>query len=171
MSRLWVVLLPTLLLTLGIDWLGAQITNSAYTGQFHVHFNSGPQLAHPADHSALTFLGNLVFLQTIAVPVFGTNGPLWSLAFEFWYYVLFPLAVAAIRASPVRWLARAGYLILFLCLLWMLPAPLLLSGLIWLMGVAVWLVSKLEWIKRSADAFFGNGVGLRCLSPRWSESS
>src|SRR5207302_10791525 len=26
-----------------------------------------------------------------AVPAFGTNGPLWSLAFEFWFYALYPL--------------------------------------------------------------------------------
>lgn len=31
-----------------------------------------------------------MFLQTRFTPVFGSNGPLWSLFNEFWYYVLFP---------------------------------------------------------------------------------
>jgi peptidoglycan/LPS O-acetylase OafA/YrhL len=50
--------------------------------------------------SALTLpvlLGNLAFLQTIAVAPFGSNGPLWSLAFEFWYYIWFPALVVLVR--------------------------------------------------------------------------
>jgi peptidoglycan/LPS O-acetylase OafA/YrhL len=39
---------------------------------------------------------NAFFLQTIAGPTFGSNGPLWSLAYEWWYYVLFPLVLAAL---------------------------------------------------------------------------
>ncbi|WP_424363838.1 acyltransferase family protein [Methylocystis parvus] len=30
-------------------------------------------------------------LQSLVFPHFGTNGPLWSLACEFWYYIAFPL--------------------------------------------------------------------------------
>src|SRR6202030_1593882 len=41
------------------------------------------------------FLGNLFFVQTILCRTFGSNGPLWSLANEFWYYVLFPLGLFA----------------------------------------------------------------------------
>lgn len=33
-------------------------------------------------------LGNLMFLQGISVPSFGGNDPLWSLAYEAWFYVL-----------------------------------------------------------------------------------
>jgi peptidoglycan/LPS O-acetylase OafA/YrhL len=29
------------------------------------------------------FLGNFLFLQSIVSPVFGSNGPLWSLSYEF----------------------------------------------------------------------------------------
>jgi ribosome recycling factor len=31
-------------------------------------------------HLPATFIGNLLFLQTVAVPTFGSNTPLWSLA-------------------------------------------------------------------------------------------
>lgn len=43
-------------------------------------------------------LGNLVFLQGLVTPPFGSNGPLWSVAYEFWYYIWF----------PALWLARRG---------------------------------------------------------------
>jgi len=50
-------------------------------------------------------LENLGFVQTVSVPVYGTNGPLWSLANEFWYYVMFSLiAVAAIQRRWHAWL-------------------------------------------------------------------
>lgn len=49
------------------------------------------------ERSLLTLLGNLAFLQTPAgtlgnlVVPFAGNGPLWSLSFEFWYYLALPL--------------------------------------------------------------------------------
>ncbi|MET0461561.1 MAG: acyltransferase [Chitinophagaceae bacterium] len=43
------------------------------------------------DHSFTTLLGNLLFVQETYVPIFGSNGPLWSLKFEWWFYMLYPL--------------------------------------------------------------------------------
>jgi peptidoglycan/LPS O-acetylase OafA/YrhL len=43
-----------------------------------------------ADHGWLTGLGNLAFVMTSYVPVWGTNGPLWSLKFEWWFYMIYP---------------------------------------------------------------------------------
>jgi peptidoglycan/LPS O-acetylase OafA/YrhL len=39
----------------------------------------------------ITLLGNLAFLMNTYVPVFGCNGPLWSLKFEWWFYMIYPL--------------------------------------------------------------------------------
>jgi peptidoglycan/LPS O-acetylase OafA/YrhL len=39
----------------------------------------------------LTLLGNLAFLMKTYVPVFGCNGPLWSLKFEWWFYMIYPV--------------------------------------------------------------------------------
>ena len=90
MSRLWVVLIPALLLTLFWDKLGCSIAPGGYHGDYCELYHSGPTTLIPADWSIATFFGNAFFLQTILVPCFGTNGPLWSLANEFWYYLLFP---------------------------------------------------------------------------------
>ena len=83
-SRLYVVLIPALLVVFVCDSIGPMLSG----GQFWYasvlpHFNSAP---FSASISAKIFLGNLLFLQTILVPPFGSDGPLWSLANEFWYY-------------------------------------------------------------------------------------
>jgi peptidoglycan/LPS O-acetylase OafA/YrhL len=39
----------------------------------------------------VTLLGNLAFVMNTYVPVFGCNGPLWSLKFEWWFYMVYPL--------------------------------------------------------------------------------
>jgi peptidoglycan/LPS O-acetylase OafA/YrhL len=39
----------------------------------------------------VTALGNLAFVMNTYVPVFGCNGPLWSLKFEWWFYMIYPL--------------------------------------------------------------------------------
>ena len=39
---------------------------------------------------------NLLFLQSIAVPTVITNGPLWSLAWEFVLYLVFPIALGIV---------------------------------------------------------------------------
>ena len=93
LTRLWIVIIPTLILTLLLDNIGIQLTKGiGYDGQYYQMYDFGPYSSVGVDHSFLTLLGNLGFLQTIFVPAFGSNGPMWSLANEFWYYVIFPLA-------------------------------------------------------------------------------
>ncbi len=43
------------------------------------------------NHSSSTIFGNLFFLMRFYTPVFGTNGPLWSLAYEWWFYMFYPV--------------------------------------------------------------------------------
>ena len=97
LARLWTVLIPCLVLTAALDLFTIELTRSSfYAGELNF-YNSGP--AGPVDLSPLALIGNILFLQTILVPVFGSNGPLWSLANEFWYYVAFPMIYFA---SPQR---------------------------------------------------------------------
>ncbi|MDE2301565.1 MAG: acyltransferase [Sphingomonadales bacterium] len=101
LTRLGIVLLPALLLTGALDTLGLH--------GLHLPLYAGRTGAHSltenvaATLGSWVFVGNLVFLQTIAVPPFGSNGPLWSLAWEFCYYLWFPalvLSLARRRPSP-----------------------------------------------------------------------
>lgn len=140
MTRLWIVLVPALLLTALWDHLGSALTGSSfYSGGMGNIYNSGP-LNDPSQYSVETFVGNLAFLQTIAVPTFGSNGPLWSLANEFWYYLLFPLLYYPIAGKgSVK--ATVASLVLALAICAVLPGWLLTAGLIWLFGVAAFVVS------------------------------
>jgi peptidoglycan/LPS O-acetylase OafA/YrhL len=146
LSRLWIVLIPALLLTamcdhLGIAWGGARF----YDGLLYAVYNSGPALDTGGAHLELaTFFGNLFFLQTIISPIFGSNGPLWSLANEFWYYLLFPLLyVAVTRRTPISMMANLVALVA-LCIF--LGISMVLSGLIWLMGAGAYFMYEKKWL-------------------------
>lgn len=90
LSRLWVVLLPALILTMVLDAMllawWPHVLDLA-------HIESWRCIPHDGllQHDWVTLWGNVLFLQTVYVPIFGSNGPLWSLAYEAWYYLLFPL--------------------------------------------------------------------------------
>lgn len=140
LTRLWVVLVPALVLTVALDWIGTHVlAGDLYLGRADPGlYGSVPDVRHFAEnHSLPTFFGNLFFVQNgILVNVYGVNGPLWSLANEFWYYVLFPLGYAALRPGgrPAGRLLCAG---LGIALCRVLPADVLLYGLTWLLGVCV----------------------------------
>jgi peptidoglycan/LPS O-acetylase OafA/YrhL len=110
--RLWVVLVPCLLLGVMWDLVGWHLgrTSAIYNGL-------GVDSVVSDMHVALTapvFFGNLFFLQTIHFPTLGTNGPLWSLSHEFWFYILFPMGVfAVLRRTKLmhRLLCAGGFLL------------------------------------------------------------
>jgi len=116
-ARLYTVLIPALLLTATVDTLGNQWSSSA-------------------DGWRAFFL-NLFFLQTILGPYYGTNVPLWSLSFEWWFYVLFGLAVFVYASPSIVQRSVAGLFVLLVVYLlffvshnkWVLVSlPLWLSG-------------------------------------------
>ena len=76
-TRLLIVVVPALVLTFVLDRIGLALTDGAgYDGSLYWMYVSGPAPSEPLDHTLVTFLGNIAFLQMIAVPVFGTNGPM-----------------------------------------------------------------------------------------------
>ena len=136
MTRLWIVLAPALVLTAFWDKLGILLAGSSfYSGGLVALYRSGPS-PDPSQFSAVTFLGNLAFLQTILVPTFGSNGPLWSLANEFWYYLIFPLFFCGL-AGGASFPSKVIYTAFALTLCFILPRILVLYGVIWLFGVVV----------------------------------
>jgi peptidoglycan/LPS O-acetylase OafA/YrhL len=119
-SRLYVVLIPGLLFGLLWDKTGSSLFAS--TGVYaHPMENFGGSVALN-QLTAGNFFGNLFFLQTIICPTFGSNGPLWSLSNEFWYYVLFPMALFA----GLAWVKKS--------LRWAIPLTLLSGGLAGFLG-------------------------------------
>ncbi|HEV3109595.1 MAG TPA: acyltransferase [Candidatus Binataceae bacterium] len=101
--RLWLVLLPALILTAAWDNLGLRF------------FGAASRSPNFGSDSAATFVGNLMFLKKVATPTFGNNYPLWSLAYEFWYYVAGPLLIFACAAESTLlagWLGLSALVIL-----------------------------------------------------------
>jgi peptidoglycan/LPS O-acetylase OafA/YrhL len=102
LTRLWAVLVPTLLVVLVVDALGRHFAGDSiyYLGTAIFHGVAPSTSAH--ELSIGVAVGNVFFLQGHWVHTFGTDGPLWSLGYEFWYYLLFPLLLALWDARALR---------------------------------------------------------------------
>jgi peptidoglycan/LPS O-acetylase OafA/YrhL len=129
-SRIYLVLIPALLLTLALDGAGRALFSDAGVYDwplFQGHF------------SATLFFANCLSLQGIAADFFGTNGPLWSLACEFWYYITFPLLLLPFTRTYTP-AVRFGGFTLGLVLTLALAAPekswFGFGFLLWAMGAA-----------------------------------
>ena len=131
LSRIWVVLIPALVIGGMLDVLSLNLSRFPYSAL-------GPTILGNDFAGRLTplaFVGNILFLQRLLVPLFGSNTALWSLANEFWYYLWFPalvgLAVRRVALAPS--LAAAASLIAF---------PSLLPGFAcWLCGAGLYAAS------------------------------
>lgn len=136
LTRLWVVLIPALLVTAIVDAVGRSMRplSDVYRGS-PAYYGVAP--IHPNNHDGwIVLLGNAGFLQSIRVPTFGTNGPLWSLAYEAVYYALFPLAcLLLLRSSPLAGRLLCG--LLFTAIALLAGKTVLALGLPWLLGVAI----------------------------------
>lgn len=134
--RLWIVLLPGLLLAALWDFIGLHLQRPGaillYTGLSGDHLSLD---IRPSFHLS-AWLGNLFFLQTIRVPIFGSSSPLWSLANEFWYYLLFPLALLVLRKTTPP-LQRILYAALFALLALFVKSGIMLLFPVWLLGTAL----------------------------------
>lgn len=132
--RLQLVLLPALLLCWFWDATGIHLFSPSPT---YLGTSGIPVLGYNvANWSNLhIFLGNLAFLQTLLVPPFGSNNPLWSLANEFWYYVLFPCLVLLLAPGSSRRRRLIAGIVLVAVALFI--GPMLAGFFIWLLGVAL----------------------------------
>ena len=104
-SRLYVVLLPALLIGGLWDMAGLSLFGISY-GTALIPVSVRLDFGH--------FFASFFFLQEIVLPPFGSNQPLWSLAYEAWYYAMFPLLLLLILKR--RTLRSSVFLALLLAL-------------------------------------------------------
>jgi peptidoglycan/LPS O-acetylase OafA/YrhL len=118
LARLWSVVLPALLLTVCLNAIGLRIA----PGHYH-------ELPAPPIVASALFVNQLWFLNISP----WSNGPFWSLGFEFWYYVFY--ACIAFLRGRMRILAATGTaLVMGPKILLMLP--------IWLLGAHLYFRRK-----------------------------
>lgn len=127
LSRLWIVVIPSILFTLVVDIYFYNQTNAYLT----TTTNSFPR-AELYSIEFITLLGNIFFLQEIYYPTFGSNGPLWSLSYEFWYYMMFFFLFSALK--NLFQIKALPFFVSFLVILIWLPNELSILFPLWLMG-------------------------------------
>ena len=137
MTRLYIVLMPALVLggivdAAGLHFFGLKGIYGGGAGSHTITYAVKDHL------SFATLLGNYAFLQTILVPTLGSNGPLWSLANELWYYIAFPALLFTVLPH-VKLPYRIVHFVLLIAVisLMALGPGIALLGLVWLMGVAI----------------------------------
>jgi peptidoglycan/LPS O-acetylase OafA/YrhL len=137
--RLYVVLLPGLLLGALCDLVGIHFFNQ--TGIYSAPLAQFGDVSPAQQLNMSSFVGSLLFLQTRFTTVLGSNGPLWSLFNEFWYYVLFPVLIAVVLSARRRSIMIVVYVGVAICAAWILGGA--LSGfIVWLAGGCVALTSR-----------------------------
>jgi peptidoglycan/LPS O-acetylase OafA/YrhL len=133
-TRLYIVLIPALLLTTFWDYYGifAFGTSNIYGGLGSSVLPDGIM----SQIGAQVFIGNALFLQNIFVPSFGSNAPLWSLNYELWYYILLPLLLTVLWKDTLLW-RKCLCLVLAAIIIILIPIVMLKYFSIWLMGLVI----------------------------------
>jgi peptidoglycan/LPS O-acetylase OafA/YrhL len=96
--RLYPPLGAALVITFVADAIGSHFYPGMYTGTSTV-------LSLGGDHTPTiaSFFGTLTFMQGFVTKVFGSNDPLWSLAYEGFFYLMYPLVLGLDqRLGPVK---------------------------------------------------------------------
>ena len=143
LARLWVVLIPALGVGYFLDSWGIILFNTPfYIGDsVPIYWNVSERLG------IQNLICNIFFIQTIACQPLGTNGVLWSLANEFWYYVIFPLLTLAMYGNFPKKL-RAAYFGLALVIMVFVGWKIIFLFPIWLMGAAITMAPQALFTKR-----------------------
>ena len=87
-KRIYPPFLFAVILTFILDIIGTHLGYSIYySGTTNELINKNVT----NNHDIVNFIGNLFFLETNKIGIWGTNGPSWSLKFEWWFYLLYPV--------------------------------------------------------------------------------
>ena len=130
-SRIYTVLVPALLLGGVLDFVGIMFFNGSEIYTNADKYDIGTRFESNLNWT--TFIGNIMNMQGILVYRFGSNLPLWSLANEWWYYIMFGLLVEAYKSRYTVWRSAGVYIFVIFCL-WGFPLKITLWFSIWLIG-------------------------------------
>lgn len=147
-TRLYIPFLPALMLTYVLDLAGSTWFQAVGFWD-HTHPMLVQKVNAPAFASMLsgdTLLGNALMLQHYVVTPLGSNQPLWTISAEFWFYVVFLLAVLAVTLArgTAGWLLAVVALGAAFALLG--PKFVVLLGL-WCIGLAIAFIPPARWQK------------------------
>ncbi len=128
LARLYSVVVPAIILTFTLDCVGSMVAPALYDGWWCQW-----------DNPMWRAVANLLFVNELwfsSVRPF-SNGPFWSLGFEFWYYIVFGLAYY-MKGWARYFTTGAALLIAGPKIMLLLP--------VWLLGVLAWRVVRLNTV-------------------------
>ena len=145
-SRIYMVFPLSLLSGLLFDWIGYLHFNQTgvYTNKLQlatVNFNISERIGLD------TFIANFFMLQNVSTYPLGSNGPLWSLANEWWYYLYFPLIILSFSYKSTYKQAICVIAVIGLSIMMYNSnehGNMLFSFSIWIIGTCLWFA---EFIK------------------------
>jgi len=138
-------LYPVLFMGLGLTWAcdGLGLHYFGEQGLYSMEYVSSSILhSYEEQRNWSCFLGTLAMTQNILTPIYGSNAPLWSLAYEFWFYLLWPMILYLIWGrfrSRMLAVIGIGALAIFL------PGSILMYFLLWLLGAMIPLLRLPSW--------------------------
>jgi peptidoglycan/LPS O-acetylase OafA/YrhL len=102
-------------------------------------------------HEGFTAIMNLTFMMGTWAPSWGTNEPLWTLHFEWWFYMIYPLLWLVAKRSAI---GATAFVVVLAAAGWLAQAAGASAAIIFLADV---LVSLLGWWMGGilADAYTG----------------
>lgn len=176
LTRLWVVLIPALLITFMVGELLVWYVPETLTGKYDDIWHSGPNADTYSD-SLITLFGNLLFLQGIFTPIYGVNGPLWSLANEFWYYMVFPMLLISMGLMPKYSSPLLSILVSILALVIFnyMPMSMRYGFVYWCFGVGLYFVllkvksNNVTWLISTGVIFFTSLLFAKLKSTQYGE--
>lgn len=139
LSRLWMVLIPVLIFGFIFDYI--RVT---YYLQDDYSFNSQ------------TFFGNLFFMQGILTKTYGSNGALWSLSYEWWFYMFFPfLYISVYNLSKDKKIAllNAIILLVLVSIISIFNQKIIIYFGVWLLGGLSYFILK-KYLKSKVKYFY-----------------
>ena len=139
LARLWSVAVPALILTIFFDQAGRPLNPEAYAAWWYEDERPFLRVA-----ASLTFTNEIWFNSIRPF----SNGPYWSLGYEFWYYAIF--GAFAFLGGWKRYALVAG--------LALVAGPkILLLFPVWMLGVATYYVTKRTNLSVLAGALLFGG--------------
>ncbi|MDX8408960.1 MAG: acyltransferase family protein [Mariprofundales bacterium] len=127
-ARLWSVAIPALLFTYFADSVGHWLEPGLYSADWY--YDNNPILRLVA--SAL-FVNELWFKQIAPL----SDGPFWSLSYEFWYYVIF---------SSFYFFTGTKRILLITIALLIVGPKILLLWPVWMMGLLAWMIIERQLV-------------------------
>jgi len=146
LTRLWIVLLPALLATFAFNAFTCRNARDSLYCMADSALASHAEIPPQFSQELSDLISNVFFLQPFMGTQWGGNGPLWSLSYEFWYYMVFFSIISVVSYLLKREISFG--LILHLLILFVASRVLdldwLILGIIWLSGALVAHFLKLD---------------------------